>query len=156
MISRDFCRAPSFSNCKLGEDSRGDCVRRIEWGTVWCEHSQCAVNIMHLKERHVLMLFVHPLCSRATGRLGLRLLERQMSTKPGYTLCPSCPRRKKRKADSWNKSTAESTYLLPVYFSCKTFNNSSHTVDPKDAPPSDGLVGALTTVWQSDNSFRAL
>ena len=50
---------------------------------------------------------------------------------------------------------------LPVYFSCTTFirslyRNFGYTFGSQNAPPGDELVGALTTGWQSDSSFRAL
>ena len=56
-----------------------------------------------------------------------------------------------------HKSTTGSTSTCVFFwYDLSSFcHNSSHTFDPK-TPPGDGLLGALTTVWQSDSSFRAL
>ena len=67
-------------------------------------------------------------------------------------------RRKKVFADSLNKPTTGSTsnlcmFLQDVQYFC---HNASHTVDPKTHHPAMDSWGALTTVWQSDRSFRTL
>ena len=67
------------------------------------------------------------------------------------------PQKKCHFAVFLHKSTTGSTstcvfFLYDIPSLCRNF---SYTFDPK-APPGDGLLGALTTVWQSDSGFRAL
>ena len=67
---------------------------------------------------------------------------------------------KRTTADSLNKSaTGNTSSSVFFFFLCTIIRNSAkhqpHSRS-KNAPASDGLLGTLTTVWQSNNSFRAL